>query len=316
MQYAFKRPYWVENKLLKTLRFIAIFIIVIITLLPIFWMFSTSFKPSHEWTPATPIWITKNATLNNYMTVLLGPGRAKGGWHELSGGELTGSMEEKEKRISLKGESALFMPLFTSLLICGSATAFSIIIGMLAAYAISRYKFGGNFFSFFILSARMFPPIAIVIPLVIMFSIVGLLDSFIGLIIAYTGFTLPFSVWMIKSFIDEVPRELEEAAIVDGMTNFQAILKVTVPLTRGGIAATALFVFIINWGEFLVAFLLSATKVITLPVLMSKYFTTVQGRLYGPQAALGIIASIPVIIFAFMIQKHLVRGLTFGAVKR
>ena len=311
-----KKSYWEENKVKRIFKYVVIYIIVFVTLFPIFWMFSTSFKPPLEWTPAKPVWITKNPTFNNYVTVFLGPGRAKGGWYELSRGEQTEGTDEPALKVNIKGESSLFLPLFTSLLVCSSATFLSIIIGILTAYSISRYKFGGNFFSFFILSGRMFPPIAVVIPLVVMFSVVGFLDTYVGLIIAYTGFTLPFSVWMIKSFIDEIPHELEEAAIVDGMTNFQAILRVTIPLTKGGIAATALFIFIINWGEFLVAFLLSSTKVITIPILLSKYFTTVQGRLYGPQAALGIIASIPVIIFAFLIQKHLVRGLTFGAIKR
>jgi multiple sugar transport system permease protein len=225
-------------------------------------------------------------------------------------------VESEGAKVSLTGESSIFIPFLTSLLICSCATFLSIAIGTLAAYSISRYKFGGNFFSFFILSARMFPPIAVVIPLVVMFSALRLLDSYLGVIIVYTGFTIPFSVWMIKSFLDDVPHELEEAAVIDGMTNFQAILKVTVPLAKGGIAATALFIFILNWSEFLIAFLLTSTKVMTVPILVSRYFSTTLGHMYGPQAALGTIATIPVIIFGFVIQKHLVRGLTFGAVKK
>jgi multiple sugar transport system permease protein len=121
---------------------------------------------------------------------------------------------------------------------------------------------------------------------------------------------------MIKSFLDDVPHELEEAAVIDGMTNFQAILKVTIPLAKGGIAATSLFIFILNWSEFLIAFLLTSTRVMTVPILISRYFSTTLGHMYGPQAALGTIATIPVIIFGFIIQKHLVRGLTFGAIKK
>jgi len=309
------QSYEEEKKVFGVLRYILIIFIVCVTLFPFFWMISTSFKPVHEWTPPVPKWIPKEPTLYNYKTVFLGPGRAKGGWWQ-SDKAVRDSIETEGAKIRISGESSFFIPFITSLIICTTATFLSISIGILTAYSISRYKFGGNFFSFFILSARMFPPIAVVIPLVVMFSALRLLDSRLGVIIVYTGFTLPFSVWMIKSFLDEIPHELEEAAMIDGMTNFQAILKVTIPLAKGGIAATSLFIFILNWSEFLIAFLLTSTKVMTIPILISRYFSTTKGHLYGPQAALGTIATIPVIVFGFLIQKHLVRGLTFGAVKK
>jgi multiple sugar transport system permease protein len=309
-------PYYSEgSKLSRVLRFVAIGFIILITLFPFFWMISTSFKPVTEWTPPKPKWIPGEPTLYNYKTVFLGPGRAKGGWWQSDEG-VRDSVDTEGAKIRISGESSFFLPFITSVIICSSATVLSIAIGTLTAYSISRYKFGGNFFSFFILSARMFPPIAVVIPLVVMFAALGLLDSRLGVTIVYTGFTLPFSVWMIKSFLDDIPHELEEAAVVDGMTNFEALLKVTLPLAKGGIAATALFIFILNWSEFLIAFLLTSSRVMTLPILISRYFSTTQGHLYGPQAALGTIATIPVIIFGFIIQKHLVRGLTFGAVKK
>ena len=310
-----KATYHEERKLFGILRFSLIAIIVLFTMFPIYWMVATSFKPVKEWTPPKPIWFPQDATLYNYKTVFLGPGRAKGGWWGSDKG-VRDSVESTGAKIRISGESSFFVPFVNSLIVCSISTFLSISIGLLAAYAISRYRFGGNFFPFFILSARMFPPIAVVIPLVVMFSSLRLLDTHFGLIIVYTGFTIPFSVWMIKSFLEDIPRELEEAAIIDGMTRFQTIIKVTIPLAKGGIAATSLFIFILNWSEFLIAFLLTSTRVITLPVLMSRYFSTTQGHLYGPQAALGTIATIPVIIFGFMIQKHLVRGLTFGAVKK
>jgi multiple sugar transport system permease protein len=194
-------------------------------------------------------------------------------------------------------------------------TLLSIAIGLLAAFGISRYKLGGEFFPVFLLAARMAPPIAAVIPLVILYSIIRLIDTYIGLILAYACFTSPYSTWMIASFIDEVPRDLEETAQVDGMSSIESHFKVTLPLIKGGIIATALFLFILNWSELLLALCLTHGKIITIPVQV-RSFTVYSGILYGPQSAFGVIAIIPLIIFSVIIQKHLVRGLTFGAVKR
>jgi multiple sugar transport system permease protein len=121
---------------------------------------------------------------------------------------------------------------------------------------------------------------------------------------------------MIRSFIEEVPTELEEAAVVHGMSTLGAFRRITLPLVRGGILATALFVYILNWSEFLFALVLTYGKVTTVTVQVSKYFSASSGQLYGPQAALGTISTLPVILFGYLIQRHIVRGLTFGAIKR
>jgi multiple sugar transport system permease protein len=186
----------------------------------------------------------------------------------------------------------------------------------MAALAISRYHFGGNTTPFGILASRMFPPIAIAIPIVILFATLGLIDTYAGLILAYAVFTVSFSTWMLKSFIDDVPVELEEAAMMDGMPPLRAHWTVTVPLIKGGIAATFLFIFILNWSEFLFALMLSASKVVTIPVQLSRYIVATSGTLYGPQAALGTLAIIPLFVIGVLIQQHLVRGITFGAIKR
>jgi multiple sugar transport system permease protein len=187
----------------------------------------------------------------------------------------------------------------------------------MAAYAISRYtKMFGNFLPLFILSARMFPPIAVLIPLIVMYSYIGAIDSFWGLIVAYAGFTLPFSVWMMKSFIDDVPREIEEAAILEGMGNFEVFYKVTLPITKTGLFVTALFIFILNWSEFLIAVSTTYDRVQTAPIFLATLFSSVAGTLYGPQAAMGLLIIIPTVIFGYLIQEHLARGFTFGALKR
>jgi multiple sugar transport system permease protein len=119
-----------------------------------------------------------------------------------------------------------------------------------------------------------------------------------------------------KTFFDDIPKELDEAAIVDGCSSFGAFLKVVLPLTKGGIASTALFVFILNWSDFLIAFILTDRKWSTIPVYINKLQSATVGQLYGPKAALGLLAAIPPIVFGIMIQKYLVRGLTFGAIKK
>ena len=136
------------------------------------------------------------------------------------------------------------------------------------------------------------------------------------MILAYTAFTLPFSIWMIRSFIEDVPAELEGAAMVHGLARFEAFLTVTLPLIKGGVLATALFIFILNWSEFLFALVLTSGKVVTVTLQVANYVSASSGKLYGVQAAMGAISTLPVIVFGYMIQRHLVRGLTFGAVKR
>jgi multiple sugar transport system permease protein len=162
----------------------------------------------------------------------------------------------------------------------------------------------------------MFPPMAIIIPVMIMWSAFRLIDTWYGLALIYGVITFPFVVWLMKSFFDEVPRELDEAAIVDGSSYWGAFFKVVLPLVKGGLASTALFVFILNWSDFLVALLLTNRYWPTIPVFLNKLVSSEIGAQYGPKAALGLIAAVPVVIFGLLIQRYLVRGLTFGAVKK
>ncbi len=159
----------------------------------------------------------------------------------------------------------------------------------------------------------MFPPVAFAVPLLVYFRALGLIDTRLALILMYTGFTIAFSLWMMRGFIEGVPRHVEEAAILDGASPWRVLFTVTLPLVRGGLAATALFVFILNWTEFLLAQVFTSREAITLPVQVSRY-TGAVGRFYGPMTALGIVASIPVVIAGYLIQRHLVTGFTFGLV--
>lgn len=293
---------------------------LIFALFPVFWMVSTSFKPSNEWVKQPPVWISGNATVENYLTIL---------WPSVlleKRGGLTQYTEEGEQKVAettgvggavgdILTKSA-WHAIWGSIIISVFATALSIIVGLMAALSISRYRFGGNTTPFFILSGRMFPPIAIAIPFVVMFSDVGATDTYWGLILAYAAVTVPFSTWMLKSFIDDLPKEIEEAAMMDGLSRWMAHVKITVPLIKGGIIATTLFILILNWSEFLFALILTYTKVATIPVQLAKYFSATEGALYGVQAALATVSIVPLVIIGFFIQKHLVRGLTLGAIKR
>jgi multiple sugar transport system permease protein len=276
---------------------------MVIAFFPIFWLISTSFKPYEEWAQWPPVWITERPTLQNYR-IVFAPEAAR-----QFAATQAGSLDYKISGSAWKafGDSAI---------ISISATILSVAFGTLAAWAMVRFGTGGENYPFQFLTVRMFPPIAVVVPMVVLFSILRLSDTYLGLIIAYTAFTLPFSIWMIRSFIEEVPSELEGAAMIGGMTRLQAFRSVTLPLVKGGIMATALFIFILNWSEFLFALTLTAGDVVTVTVQVANYVSASSGKLYGVQAAMGTVSTLPVILFGYVIQRHLVRGLTFGAIKR
>jgi multiple sugar transport system permease protein len=276
------------------LKRVAIILSMLIAFFPIFWLVSTSFKPFDEWANWPPIWITDSPTLQNYRIVFF-PDAARD------------FAAAQEGSLDYKVSGSAWKAFQDSAIISTLATFFSVLFGTLAAYSVVRFRF---------LTVRMFPPIAVVVPMVAMFSILRLSDTYWGLIIAYTAFTLPFSIWMIRSFIEEVPAELEGAAMVHGMGQFRAFVTVTLPLIRGGVLSTALFIFILNWSEFLFALVLTSGDVVTITIQVANYVSASSGKLYGVQAAMGTISTVPVIVFGYIIQRHLVRGLTFGAIKR
>jgi multiple sugar transport system permease protein len=285
------------------LRRLAVAFAMLIAFFPIFWLISTSFKPYDEWAQWPPVWVTERPTLQNYR-IVFAPQAAR----EFAATQ-AGSLDYKVSGSAWKafGDSTI---------ISVSATILSVAFGTLAAWAMVRFGTGGENYPFQFLTVRMFPPIAVVVPMVVLFSVLRMSDTYLGLIIAYTAFTLPFSIWMIRSFIEEVPAELEGAAMIGGMTRLQAFRSVTLPLVKGGLLATALFIFILNWSEFLFALTLTAGDVVTVTVQVANYVSASSGKLYGVQAAMGTVSTLPVIFFGYVIQRHLVRGLTFGAIKR
>lgn len=270
--------------------------IVVVTLFPIFWIVMTAIKPPTDWNAVPAIWVPAEPTAINFQTLF----------------DPTAIREYGVGGVSEAATSAVAGSILASLV----ATLLSVTIGLFAAIGLARYASSSRFTPLVILSGRMFPPAAIAVPFVIIFSSIRMIDTYTGLIAIYIAVTLPFSTWMLKSFVEDVPREVEEAAMVDGKSRFMAHLTITIPLIRGGLFATALFIFILNWSEFLFALVLSYTNIETIPVRLAKYVTATAGTLYGVQAALAVVAMVPLVIAGFLIQSHLARGMTFGAVKR
>ena len=292
-----------QSKWPVVLKRTAIVFAMLFAFFPIYWLISTSIKPYDEWASWPPVWLTENPTLQNYRIVFF-PEAAR-----QFAADQAGSLDYKVSGSAWRSFEG-------SAIISTFATLFSVLFGTLAAYSVVRFRTGGDNYPFQFLTVRMVPPIAVVVPMVALFSLLRLSDTYFGMVLAYTAFTLPFSLWMIRSFIEEVPEELEGAAMVHGYGQFWAFVRITLPLVKGGILATALFVFILNWSEFLFALVLTSGDVVTVTLQVANYVSASSGKLYGVQAAMGTISTLPVIFFGYVIQKHLVRGLTFGAVKR
>ena len=216
------------------------------------------------------------------------------------------------------GGSKYFYQLLNSIIIGGGSTILAVGLGTLAAYAFSRFDVAGkDDLLFFILSTRMLPPVVVVIPIYLMYSELGLRDTHFGLILLYTTFNVSFAVWLMKGFIDEIPKEYEDAALVDGYSRFQTFMKVILPQSVTGIAATAVFCLITAWNEFAFALVLTEVggKAVTAPPSITSA-TGSAGMDWGKIAASTFVFLLPVAVFTFLMRGHLLRGVTFGAVKK
>lgn len=216
------------------------------------------------------------------------------------------------------GGSKYFYQLLNSTIIGGGSTILAVGLGTLSAYAFSRFNIAGkDDLLFFILSTRMLPPVVVVIPIYLMYSALGLRDTHFGLILLYTTFNVSFAVWLMKGFIDEIPKEYEDAALVDGYTRFQTFVKVVLPQSVTGMAATAVFCLITAWNEFAFALVLTEVggRAVTAPPSITSA-TGSTGMDWGKIAAGTFVFLLPVAIFTFLMRSHLLRGVTFGAVKK
>ncbi len=206
---------------------------------------------------------------------------------------------------------------FNSIFIAGTAVILALIVGTLAAYAFSRYPLRGNdTYLFIILTTRMMPPIVVIIPIFLMFRLSGLAGSYWGIIFLYTAFNIPFSVWLVKSFFDELNPEIEDAARMDGATERRVFFGMCIPQILAGLSATFVFGLILTWNEFLFALLLTGVETRTVPVAMARTLGGEVGVDYGLLAAIVTLFLIPIFFVTFLLQNQLLRGVTFGTVKK
>lgn len=205
--------------------------------------------------------------------------------------------------------------LTNSAIVAVSATLVSVAIGAFAAYGLARFEYRRREdLAFLVLAMRMLPAIAIVIPLFVMAQTIGILDTHLVLIICYMLFNIPFSIWMLRGFFEEIPREIEEAALIDGCTRRQILARIMFPLAAPGLAATSIFCLINSWNEFTFAVFLTSVRASTLPTTVTQ-FLSAAGTSWGAMAATGVVTIIPVLIFSLLVQRYMVKGLSFGGVK-
>ena len=203
---------------------------------------------------------------------------------------------------------------FNSLAIAASATVIAVIFGSISGYAFARYKVGGNSLPFWVLSLKFFPPVVAIVPYFLMMQALHLTDTLLAVIIPHLIITTPFAVWMIKGFIQEVPRELEESAMIDGTSQLGVIRIITLPLIAPGLVVTALFCFIWSWNDFMFALILTRNMATTLPVAVSL-MREAHGLMWGEVSATASLGTVPIIVLAIVLQKYLVRGLSLGSLK-
>ena len=295
---------WRRFRLGRVLMFFGSCIATLFLLFPIFWWFLSSLKPFGKIFHSPPIYTGFEPTLTWYRTVLLGKSYVT---QEI---QTTGAVTGEG------GGSYYSVPfLMNSIIAALVSTVIVTVLAAVAGYGLSRFNIRGKVhIVFWILSTRMMPPVAVAVPLYLMYQSAGLLDTRVGLILIYVAINLPLGVLLMKSFFDDVPRDFDDAALVDGATRFQAFRMVALRYVWAGLAATAILAFIFAWNEFLFALVLSGDRSRTMPVAASTFVTS-YGTEWGYLAALGSTAMIPTFLFILFVQRHLVRGLTLGGLR-
>ena len=270
-------------------------VISLIYFFPVLWIIMTAFKTRQD-ALAVPPKFFFTPTFDNFVSVFY---RAV-----ISGG---GAAQQTDFPLYF----------FNSIFIAGMACLLALIIGTLASYGFSRYPLRGNeTYLFIILTTRMMPAIVVVIPIFLMFRLVGLSGTYAGIIFLYTAFNLPFTIWMVKSFFDELNGEIEDAARMDGASEKQLFFGICLPQVKAGLAATFVFGLILTWNEFLFALLLTGVETRTVPVALARTLGGEMGADYGLLAAIATLFLIPILFVTFLLQNQLLRGVTFGTVRK
>lgn len=276
------------NYVNRVIAWIGLILLLAIFLFPLYWLTTTALKTRAQIVSIPPLFLFE-PTLDNFRGVFF----------------------------TSSGTDTNFKFFFQmSIVISTLSTVFSVLFGSLAAYSVSRFKIKGKEdLMFFILSTRMLPAIATLVPLFLMYRALGLSDTVHGMVLLYTMFNLGFTTWMMKSFFDEIPIEYEEAALMDGYSRWEAFVKVVLPQSVTGLAASAVFSLIASWNEFVYGSILTTRYARTVPPAVSVRVGH-EGYEWGKIAATAFMYVVPVLIFTFLVRKSLLRGLTFGAIKK
>ncbi|MBH5370460.1 carbohydrate ABC transporter permease [Bradyrhizobium glycinis] len=263
------------------LRYLGAGVVTLLFLFPVYWLFMISFKTPDEIYHVPPLWIPGQIQFSNYYVLF---------------------------------KDGDVVAILNSLIVAGVSAFIAIILGTLCAYSLARFGTGGENLAMWIISQRMIPPIAVVFPVFLIYVYFGLVDGYFGLILLYTAFNLPYVIWMMRGYIVDVPLELEESALVDGLNRWEVIWKVVFPMVRPGLMATSVFTFVFAWNDFLFALVLTRTEVITFPVMLTHYFGG-QSNFWAKIAAMSVLGTLPIFVAVSVMQRYLVRGISLGAVK-
>jgi multiple sugar transport system permease protein len=278
-----RRPELRRQDGVRGLLWLLLLAIVVLYAFPFLYLILTSLKNPTEAISVPPAVFPKHWTLTNFGSAIHAPGVRSAFLHSFEAASIS--------------------------------TVLSLLLAVPAAYGVVRYgTIPGQVFILFALIARMVPPVALGVPFISIMNRLGLNDNAVGLALAHTTISLPLSIWLMASFLDAVPVELEEAARVDGCSRLGALARIVVPVASGGIAVTAIFAFLASWNEFLFALLLTAIHAVTMPVVIAN-FQTQYGLQWGTMTALATLYSIPVVLLSLVLQRRIVAGLTLGAVK-
>jgi len=288
----------------------------LITMIPLVWIVLTSFKtppdsisypPKVVFSPSLEGYVNLFTTRTRQTPEFMATLPPATSWYD----KLV-----RSRNMVIAGPSNVIQRFTNSIIIAFGSTFLAVFLGTLTAYAFSRFKVPlADDLLFFILSTRMMPPIAVAIPIYLMYRTVGLSDTHLGMILLYTAVNVSLAVWLLKGFIDEIPREYEEAAMIDGYTRLQAFVKVVLPQAATGIAATSIFCLIFAWNEYAFAVLLTSGEAQTMPPFI-PFIIGEGGQDWPAVAAATTLFLVPILVFTVLLRKHLLRGITFGAVRK
>lgn len=272
----------------RTVRWVSTTIALVFSLIwifPVYWMVNTAFKPRSEVMTTTPLFLPQHPTFDNFIVAVT--------------------------------QTGFLRNLGNSVIVVAAAVILSIGLGILAAAALSRFRFTGRrTILIVILIIQMLPASALLIPQFLIFNSMGLLGTYVGLTLAYVASTLPFSIWVMRGFFVAIPKELEEAAALDGASTWQTLTKILFPLVAPGVISTSVFAFIAAWNDYLIAYTFMKDQAMyTLPIWLATFSTPTNGTDFGGQMAASVLFALPVVIFFMIIQRNLVSGMSAGAVK-